>query len=457
MSSKIVCSECFKKQQQIDRLKQENQSLKARLRYQERTITEGYFGSQTPSSKQPFKSNTHKPQEKNRGGAKVGHQGHGRRRIDEQNADVVKRIKAPDFCPDCGGKLENKGLTGRRVLDIEPIKVEKILYQLEAKRCPTCQKKHTAQAPAVLPKCLLGNNLLTYIAVEHYLGGIPLGHLERKLDIGYGAMIKAMHRLAAILSEVPEKLIDRYRAAPVKHADETGWRNDGQNGYAWLFTTPEVSVFRFRKTRSSIVAQEVLGDQPLAGVLVVDRYQGYNRAPCKIQYCYAHLLRNIQDLEKEFPENDEVKDFVQAAAPLLAEAMHMRALPIEQKEFYLRAANTKSEIIKIMNAEANHPGIQKIQNIFRENQNRLYHWAKDRQVPAENNFAERELRPIVIARKVSFGSHSDAGAKTREILMSTLGTLKKKDKTEVFANFKNFLDLIASGTNKHPADILFGE
>lgn len=40
-------------------------------------------------------------------------------------------------------------------------------------------------------------------------------------------------------------------------------------------------------------------------------------------------------------------------------------------------------------------------------------------MPAENNLAERELRPLVIARKVSFGSQSDAGARTREILMTT--------------------------------------
>lgn len=457
VSFKIVCSECFNKQQEIDRLKQENISLKAKLRYQERKITEGYFASQTPSSKKPFKSNTPTLLQKNRGGAKVGHKGHGRRSFGEQEADMIKKIKVPEYCQNCGEKLENKGLKSRCVIDIEPIQVEKILYQLEIRTCPKCQKTYTAKAPAVLPKCLLGNNLLTHMAVEHYLNGIPLGHLERKLDIGYGTMIKAMHRLSTMLQEVPDRLIKRYRAALVKHADETGWRNNGQNGYAWLFTTPDVSVFRFRQTRSAKVVKEVFGEKSLPGVLVVDRYQGYNKVPCEIQYCYAHLLRNIQDLEKEFPENDEVKGFVGASAPLLAEAMNLRSLHISKKEFFVRAANTKSEIIKIMNADANHAGIQKIQNIFRENENRLYHWAEDRNVPAENNFAERELRPLVIARKVSFCSHSDAGAKTREILMSTLSTLKKKDKSNVSTNFKIFLDQIASGDNRHPYELLFSK
>ena len=38
--------------------------------------------------------------------------------------------------------------------------------------------------------------------------------------------------------------------------------------------------------------------------------------------------------------------------------------------------------------------------------------------PPDNNRPERELRPLVIARKISFGSQSAAGACTREVLMT---------------------------------------
>jgi len=98
--------------------------LKDKLRYQERKITEGYFASQTPSSKKSFKSNTAAPEQKNSGGAKIGHKGHGRRIFDEQDADMIKKIKAPEYCPDCGDKLENKGLKNRSVIDIDPIKID---------------------------------------------------------------------------------------------------------------------------------------------------------------------------------------------------------------------------------------------------------------------------------------------------------------------------------------------
>ena len=340
-------------------------------------------------------------------------------------------------------------------MELVPPRVEKILYKLEHKHCKNCNKSFIARAPGVLPKSLYGNHLLAYVATEHYLHGVPLGQLERKLGIGYGSLVQALHKLARMLKQVPEDLIQRYRQAPVKHADETGWRHNGQNGYVWLFTTPELSIFRLRKSRSARVVKEVLGDETLPGVLVVDRYPAYNHVRCGIQYCYAHLLRNLQDLEKEFPENQEVKKFVSAVAPLLAEAMSLRNQSIDDEAFYRRAHQIKTELIALMHAEARHAAVQSFQNIFREHPQRLYHWAEDRTVPAENNLAERELRPLVIARKISFGSHSDAGAQTREVLMTVLFSLKKKNPSDPFTSLKTFLDRYSQEHNRSPTEILF--
>jgi len=458
MSTRIVCPECINKQEDIYRLREELKQLKAKLRIQQRQISEGYFGSSTPSSKKPVKKSSVKnSDQKNRGGAKLGHQGNGRRCCSAEQADRVEQVTLACHCPQCNSSdLEQLDQRERTVIDFE-IKRMTIVYQLERKRCKACGTVVQAKAPDVLPKNLYSNNLLAHVATEHYVNGIPLGHLERQTGVNVGSLIKAMHQLGRILKDVPDKLIEAYRQAPVKHADETTWRNDGQNGYGWLFGTTDTAIFRFRHSRSGKVAQEVLGKEQLPGVLVVDRYAGYNKAPCNIQYCYAHLLRDVQDLEKEFPDNEEITTFVEAAAPLLAEAMNLRSLPISDDEFYRRAANTKEEIIKIMNSEANHFGIQHIQNIFRENSHRLYHWANNRNVPADNNFAERELRPLVLARKVSFGSHSDAGAKTRETLMTVLKTLKLRTKNDVRIAFAHFLNQYAENPSIELYDALFSK
>jgi transposase len=75
-------------------------------------------------------------------------------------------------------------------------------------------------------------------------------------------------------------------------------------------------------------------------------------------------------------------------------------------------------------------------------------------VPCENNRAERELRPTVIARKVSFGSQAEEGARTREVLMSVLHTLKKRVKNPR-QRLKEVLDKISQQSELEPSALLF--
>lgn len=447
----------MKKQQEIDRLREENARLKDRLRYQERTAQEGFFGSSTPSSKLPVKANTPVavPSDKV-GGAKAGHCGCGRKSISAGEADRVELVRVPASCPECGGRLAHKGTKARTVIDVEPLQRQTVHYQLEQKYCPRCRRVVRARPPGVLKRNLLGNRLLAHVAVQHYVFGVTLGQLENQLAIGCGTLLGALHQLAARLEPACEQLVKDYRQAAVKHADETGWRTDGQNGYAWLFCSEQISLFRFRQSRSGQIARDVLGAELLAGVLVVDRYHGYNRAPCAIQYCYAHLLRDVKDLEKEFPDQPEVNVFVSALAPLLAEAMKLRGRELKPTEFRNQARTIKDQILKVTEASAQHPGIQKIQNIFRENSERMFHWAKNAKVPADNNRAERELRPLVIARKISFGSQSKAGARTREVLMSVLHTLRKRP-GKVTAAFERALNALAADDALNPYAALFND
>ena len=435
----------MEKQQEIDRLREEIARLKGRLRYQDRTAKEGFFGSSTPSSKIPIKPNTPGEQAPRFGGAQAGHAGHGRHTVGLQDADRVEPVLAPEHCPKCGRRLENKGAKARTVIDVQPLRRQTVCYQLDQKYCPHCRKLVRASAPGVLPRALLGNRLLAHVAVQHYVHGVTLGQLENQLDVGYGTLMGALHQLARLLEPACERLVQDYRTAPVKHTDETGWRTDGHNGYAWLFCTERISLFRFRQSRSGQIALQVLGTRRLGGVLVVDRYHGYNRAPCVLQYCYAHLLRDVQDLEKEFPEQAEIQTFVSHFAPLLARAMQLRGLKLTAQQFRQHASQTQQEILTLAQAPAQHPGIQKIQSIFRDQTKRLFHWAKSPKIPADNNRAERELRPLVIARKVSFGSQSEAGARTRETLMTVLLTLRKRSSLNVTAAFDQALNRLADG------------
>ena len=58
-----------------------------------------------------------------------------------------------------------------------------------------------------------------------------------------GAIVSAIHRTAQRAQPAVAAILDRIRASPVVHADETGWRQSGANGYVWTFSTPTERYF----------------------------------------------------------------------------------------------------------------------------------------------------------------------------------------------------------------------
>ncbi len=217
--NRSFCHGCFEKQLRIDQLEAEVQRLKQQLRYRERQAEVGFFGSSTPSAQIPLKPNTPDIHRANPGGAKLGHPGHGRKPIPPQQADRVDTITLDPQCPDCGSTLQHRGVRLRSVIDTPPLRAERIVYRLEKKYCPQCDRYVEAKAPGVLPKSLLGNQLITRIVLLHYRDGIPLGTVCHQLGIALSTALQMLNRLAGLFKGIVPYLIQPYRQEPVRHAE----------------------------------------------------------------------------------------------------------------------------------------------------------------------------------------------------------------------------------------------
>ena len=111
----------------------------------------------------------------------------------------------------------------------------------------------------------------------------------------------AIHQTAQQAQPAVAAILDRIRASPVVHADETGWRQNGNNGYVWTFSTPTERHF-LRRGRGKAVVDEALGES-FSGVLVSDFYAAYHHYDGPKQRCWAHLLRDIHDLVALYPKD----------------------------------------------------------------------------------------------------------------------------------------------------------
>ncbi len=56
--------------------------------------------------------------------------------------------------------------------------------------------------------------------------------------VSLGAIVDATQRVAGQAQAVMADRVERIRGSPVVHVDETGWRENGYNGYVWTFSTP---------------------------------------------------------------------------------------------------------------------------------------------------------------------------------------------------------------------------
>ena len=235
-----------------------------------------------------------------------------------------------------------------------------------------------------------------------------------------GAIVSAIHQTAQQAQPAVAAMVDCIRASPVVHADETGWRQNGNNGYVWTFSTPTERYF-LRRGRGKAVVDEALGES-FSGVLVSDFYAAYHHYDGPKQRCWAHLLRDIHDLRALY-----LKD-----APLARWAAPVHRLYEEAKAFSHPQARRRRtaqlalerKLLAICQPFLADPLAvpaklcRRIERHIKE----LFVFVAEPDVPADNNAAERSLRHLVISRKVSGGTRSEQGTESKMTLASIFGT-----------------------------------
>jgi transposase len=163
------CAACLKKPRASDRLAEALQRLKQTCRDQARQAPEGFFGSATPSAKQPVTANMPPPKGPTRNGARPGHLGVGRHPFAARQAERVVDMPpvVGDRCPNGAPLVEAKGTDSRAVLERHPVTAERVLYRLPKRECPRGRRTFPPRASAVLPQRRSGNQRSATATTRH--------------------------------------------------------------------------------------------------------------------------------------------------------------------------------------------------------------------------------------------------------------------------------------------------
>jgi transposase len=369
-----------------------------------------------------------------------------RQRAVEQNAARKKepasqvteiRQHALERCPGCDYKLSGKSIARRRqVIDLPVMPALQVVEHQVIKRwCPKCKKWHVPVldlSNEVLGQGRMGHGIASLVSWLRTTLRLPVKRVQNllqkiyKLKLSVGEIVELTHAVAKAGQNTVAQIKQAIVSSPHVHMDETGWREDGDNGYAWASSTPEgLRAFEFHFSRAGAVPEAVLDG--FTGTLVTDFYGGYNHTDGRHQRCWVHLLRDLRQLKADHAvSHPEVLAWIDSVVKTYhqGKALAQRDPPLTSVECQTLFDDLVDRVDKLglrWPKDKGHPAHALCKRLLRHSAE-LFEFVLQPGLSPDNNLAERSVRPLVIARKIGGGTRSKQGSDTRMDLQTLFAT-----------------------------------
>lgn len=318
------------------------------------------------------------------------------------------------ICPHCG-KNEIDELKGafEESSEIDVNTTYYILKRHKRKKykCRHCKALVTANGPTKLVEGgSFSLQMAVQIASDKFEHHIPLERQRKKIkNAGLDVSVKTLFSLTQHLYNILEPLNEMNRQDIIKNEyvclDESPisfYNKTKSKGYAWSMSNNIGAYYQFEPTRSGKVAKEMI--KGFSGVVMTDGYSGYDflseMENIIHAHCWSHLRRYFYHAMEKDKKAEVVVDYVDALYEIEHKAQNLDDLE------YLR--NTRSsEIYKDIESWINENESQyltstltgKAIQYFHNQEEGLGQFLKSKNVPLDNNSAERRQRCPVMGRK----------------------------------------------------------
>jgi len=438
--SETICQECLRLRRELDAALARIATLEAQVKELLLQLQRNSSNSSTPPSANPFdapKPVPKAPTGRRRGGQN-GHRGHHRHRLPASRVDKIVAY-VPQICTACQTPLSaepgpNDPEPGwHQVAELPVLAAVVTEYQAHSRTCPECGLINHAAIPAEVRTHVIGPRLA---AIMSYLSG--RFHLSKRsvkefvesafnVPVSLGTVAALEQQTSAALIMAHDQARDAVRNAPVKNADETGWKQAGKKRWLWTAATLTVAYFVIHLKRGSLGLAALLGEA-IAGIVISDRWPGYNALPLEQrQVCWAHLKRDFQKCKERGGDGKVVGDVGLAVVEdLFTLWWEFREGLIDRKALATQLEPAIDELrgaLERGSGCADHKVMAFCDNILTLYP-ALWLFAGMDGVEPTNNHAERVLRMGVLWRKNAFGSQSESGCRFVERILTVVQTLR---------------------------------
>ena len=370
-----------------------------------------------------------------RPGRKQGHPGAFRHQPDQVDEYTEVELCA---CPHCGGReFIDQSQIEQFIEDIPPVRPRVTRLRTYEATCMRCAQSVRSRHPLQMSLATgaagvqLGPRALALAADLNKAKGLSM----RKtcailrdcfgLQLSPGGLSQALDRLAAKLKPQYDAIATELRQAPVLHSDETSWWVAGPGWWLWVFTASQFTFYVVAKSRGRDLLKDILG-KDFGGVLVSDCLAIYDDTTALQHKCYAHHHKAISKAKALHPHQGE--GFLCEVAAMLRAAVALQEqkalLSLETFDDLRQALQHKA--VQLLEPPRSEPNEEAVRNRLNKQRDHLFTFLDYDGVDATNNLAERQLRPAVIARKISCGNKTLNGARTWQILASLAATCAQR-------------------------------
>lgn len=413
--------------QEISQLKKENADLKEQLR----------LNSQN-SSKPPSSDRYPKKEPKTPAKDRAKRQGFARKWFAKEDVTEFKQY-FPSYCDKCGSNnFLSKGaiVEARQTVEIPPIKPIVTEHQAFACRCVSCGKRVRAFLPHDVTASVFGPKikaLSSTLSGKFHLSKRNIQDLFKLLfniDISLGSIINVEAQASCFLKGPYEEALNLLRKSKNAYADETGWKTKGQARWLWQASDKQIVIFKFFPNRGKKAFQSLFGKDCVQN-LVTDRFRAYSTFGLH-QYCWAHLKRDFKRIEQRDGLVSLLGKLMGSLCSLLFKWSHQKENgELSAEEFKVKVKKLKEEfhyLFKLgLRADTHDLKLGKTGRFCERllfDEEKLWAFIEERDLDLTNNLSERNLRPAVLWRKVSFGNQSPKGELFVERILSVVETLK---------------------------------